>query len=289
MNKNIFIYWNTGFENAPSVVKTCLSLWEKNKSDYTLHKITDKNISYYLDIKSISKEYNFDKLTIQAKSDVIRLELLYNHGGIWTDATVLCLKNIDWLKVDHSNKNFFYSHTTPGYMTMCFLVSCEKSDIIYKWKEGVKKLIATNGESIPKTFHTEPNNKGDMFEIFQPELKVNDLDIEYFFMQRVFRYLKANDENFRNALESNFSSWTPSNVISSKWDAPNLQDGFKLLYDIENIGYSKMNLPLSENVKEVFSSRTLQKLNWRAYQNEFNKSDGSCWNYLNNEHINKYK
>lgn len=289
MNKNIFIYWNNGFEDAPDVVQLCLNLWENYKSDYTLHKITDQNISDFLDIKSISNDYNFDKLTIQAQSDVIRLELLYNYGGIWTDATLLCLKEIDWLKVDHSNKNFFYSHTTPGFMCMCFLVSCENSAIIYKWKEGVKKLIATNGESIPKTFHTEPNNKGDMFEIFQPELKVNDLDIEYFFMQRVFRYLKANDEDFLNVLESNFSRWTFINGISYKKDEPNFHDGFRLLYDIENIGYSKMNLPLFENVKKVFSSRTLQKLNWRAYQNEFNKSDGSCWNYLNNEHINKSK
>ena len=128
MDKNIFIYWDTGFDFAPPVVQTCLSLWEKNKSDYTLHKITDQNISDYHDIKSITNDYNFDKLTIQAQSDVIRLELLYNHGGIWTDATILCLKDIDWLKVDHNNKNFFYSQTTPGFMFMCFLVSCEMSE-----------------------------------------------------------------------------------------------------------------------------------------------------------------
>lgn len=281
MNKNIFIYWNDGFNNAPPVVQTCLNFWQRYKSNYTLHKVTDRNLPDYLDMKSISNEYNFDKLTIQAQSDVIRLELLYNHGGIWTDATILCLKDIDWLKIDHSNKNFFYSHTTPGFMFMCFLVSCENSEIILKWKDGIKRLIQTNGKSVPKSFRTLPNNQGDMFEIFRPELKVNDLDIEYFFMQRVFRYLKANDKNFNDALESNFSTWTSSNGISSQWNAPNFQDGFDLLYDIEKNGYSKMNLPITQKLVDVFNNCALQKLNWRAYTFDFNdKSPNSAWSYF---------
>jgi mannosyltransferase OCH1-like enzyme len=34
-------------------------------------------------------------MTIQAKSDMIRLHVLSTHGGVWADSTMLCLQPLD--------------------------------------------------------------------------------------------------------------------------------------------------------------------------------------------------
>jgi hypothetical protein len=49
----------------------------------------------------------------QAKSDIIRLHLLAQHGGVWADATVLCLQPLDhWLYDMLAPARFWMYHGT---------------------------------------------------------------------------------------------------------------------------------------------------------------------------------
>lgn len=67
-----------------------------SKHGYKVIQLNDKNINKYLDInpsyfKKASTERN--GFSIAALSDLIRLGLLYNYGGIWCDATVFISGN----------------------------------------------------------------------------------------------------------------------------------------------------------------------------------------------------
>ena len=44
---------------------------------------------------------SWERMSIQAKSDVIRVFLLYNYGGVWLDATVCLTESLlTWLDMD---------------------------------------------------------------------------------------------------------------------------------------------------------------------------------------------
>lgn len=89
--KRIWICWFQGEENAPDIVKICIASVRKNFSEYNIVVITEKNISEYIEIPQYIKEKR-DKGLIKSAhySDIVRLKLLNQYGGIWLDSTVLC-------------------------------------------------------------------------------------------------------------------------------------------------------------------------------------------------------
>lgn len=88
----IFIYWEQGWENAPYICKMCLKSWEKyNKNHFDIIALDNKNIETYLsnDVLDILNRIKLNK-SITASSDLLRVNLLANHGGFWVDATIMC-------------------------------------------------------------------------------------------------------------------------------------------------------------------------------------------------------
>ncbi|MBD8910903.1 MAG: hypothetical protein EGR87_05805 [Sutterella wadsworthensis] len=94
----VWQYWAQGIESSPEIIKICLESVNSyfSKHGYKVIQLNDKNINKYLDInpsyfKKASTERN--GFSIAALSDLIRLGLLYNYGGIWCDATVFISGN----------------------------------------------------------------------------------------------------------------------------------------------------------------------------------------------------
>ena len=84
----IWQYWAQGYENVPPVVRKCLDSVEKYAGNYTLVRLTDENLSDYLDLPEFVKE----KRSVFSRaffSDLLRLILLKVYGGLWLDATIL--------------------------------------------------------------------------------------------------------------------------------------------------------------------------------------------------------
>tara|TARA_B100000579_G_C22648860_1_gene765171 strand:- start:458 stop:709 length:252 start_codon:yes stop_codon:yes gene_type:complete len=71
-----------------------LQSWQINNPKWNIELIDKYNLNKYV----IDIDYIFDnskKITPQAKSDIIKLSLLKNHGGIWADSTLLCMQPLD--------------------------------------------------------------------------------------------------------------------------------------------------------------------------------------------------
>ena len=87
----IWRLWLQGEENAPEVCKACLRslrYWHSDKKIITLDK---NNISDYIDLPGyIIDKYEKGIISHTHFSDIIRAELLTQHGGTWIDATVYC-------------------------------------------------------------------------------------------------------------------------------------------------------------------------------------------------------
>ena len=138
VTKNIFIYWEQKFINAPEVVKKCVLSWKLKNPTWKIIELDKDNLKEYINI-----EENIDiknkKIYKAAYSDIIRIYLLEKYGGCWCDATTFCNKPLDsWL---HDNiSNGFFAFNKPAkdrLLSNCFLYSEKNNYIIKKWKEKI--------------------------------------------------------------------------------------------------------------------------------------------------------
>ena len=94
-DKNIWVFWWQGNDSAPLLVQNCIESIKINsgvKNVYVLSKVNFKN---YVNIPNyIINKFEKGEIGPAHFSDILRMALLYQKGGIWIDATVYCSKKI---------------------------------------------------------------------------------------------------------------------------------------------------------------------------------------------------
>lgn len=106
----IWVFWAQDFENAPELVKAC---YENliNHNGKAVRAITLENIYEYVSIPNyIIEKVEKGTISLTHYSDIIRICLLAEYGGIWLDATC-------WVSGPLPNwvKNYsFYSSNSVG-------------------------------------------------------------------------------------------------------------------------------------------------------------------------------
>ncbi|MBO0412385.1 capsular polysaccharide synthesis protein [Enterococcus hulanensis] len=107
--KKIWIFWWQGIESAPLVVQKCISQVKKN-TNAEISIITKWNFKEYTNISNILLEkFEEGKFSITHFSDILRFNLLKNHGGLWLDSTVYIAREIPdnlWLQPYYSSGPF---------------------------------------------------------------------------------------------------------------------------------------------------------------------------------------
>ena len=94
-SKIIWIFWYQGLENAPKLVQRCYEQILQIPTDYKVILLTKENINEYIKIPDfILKKLEKKKITITHFSDILRVALLKEYGGIWADATLYFNKSI---------------------------------------------------------------------------------------------------------------------------------------------------------------------------------------------------
>lgn len=99
INKTIFQFWDSHNGKLPYVVKLSFTSVRKFAPDWNHIILNLHNIHNYLDLPGflfdkLSKEDNGFNLTFF--SDIVRVALLQQYGGLWLDATVLIAKNFKY-------------------------------------------------------------------------------------------------------------------------------------------------------------------------------------------------
>ena len=173
--KNIFLLWLQGWDKAPWLQRQVLESWIINNPDWNVILIDQNNLVNY--VKDIDYIYDKNKIiTPQAKSDIIRLSLLKNYGGIWADSTLLCMQPLSHWFFDAVNKTGMWMyHGHGGYLksdlgpASWFIISEKNGYLISKWKKACDSFWIKN-------------------------YKVKD----YFWMDGLFKNLIEKDPKFKN-------------------------------------------------------------------------------------------
>lgn len=137
-SNKIWFCWFQGIENAPDIVKICYNSLKK-LNDKELILITKENMFEYISFPQfIMEKWKNGIISSTHISDLLRLELLINHGGLWVDATIFCSSSNIPDYIDNSDL-FFYQHLTLNkYARSAFI-----SSWLISAKSNNKILMAT--------------------------------------------------------------------------------------------------------------------------------------------------
>ena len=88
-NGPIWTFWWQGEQAMPPIVRICYQSLLRNAGTHPVHLITKENIDKYIEFPShIMKKVRNGHITLTHFSDILRMCLLYQYGGLWMDATI---------------------------------------------------------------------------------------------------------------------------------------------------------------------------------------------------------
>jgi len=106
--KKIWILWWQWIDNAPDLVKICVSSIKKHSCWYEIILLDKYNYKNYVNLPNfILKKVEKKQITITHLSDIIRMALLKDYWWIWVDATIYINSNI-FKSFDNKNLNSNY-------------------------------------------------------------------------------------------------------------------------------------------------------------------------------------
>lgn len=217
LNKNIWICWFQGIENAPNIVKKCYESVKRNMPDRKITVITKENMNDYVKFPSyIIEKWKKGIISNAHFSDLLRLELLISHGGLWIDSTVYLSNEVP--KYVFENRLFLYRG-------MCY---ADETFLFNNWF-----IYAVKDNAYLKTI------RDMLFMFWKKENKVRDYFIWHIFAKMISNYYiqdikqvhnftdqdahLLNDNIFEKYSETYFEELTKITSIhklSYKWDIP---------------------------------------------------------------------
>lgn len=122
--KTIWFLWFQGIDAAPFIVKKCYESWIKHNPAWNVILLDENNLADYHLIK-------LPDIAPQAQSDIIRINLLATHGGVWVDATCFCMKPLDtWIGGCMATGFFAFNKPGPDRMIASWFLACNKNNYI---------------------------------------------------------------------------------------------------------------------------------------------------------------
>lgn len=152
-SNKVWVCWLQGMQSAPALVQACYASLQKHLSDREIILLTEENHKCYVNFPAhIQQKIDSGIISKTHFSDLLRLELLINHGGTWVDATVFCSGGqIPGYMLD--SDLFLYQALKPGLdghptcISSWFMTACTNHPILlltrrllYAYWEKNKKL-----------------------------------------------------------------------------------------------------------------------------------------------------
>ena len=153
-NEKIFSIWFQGEQFAPDLVKACFKSIRKHCKQELV--VLDENTIYnYITLPpSIIKKYKTGKISRAHFADICRVELLYEHGGFWLDATCFVTSPIpDSIE----NQDFFMylaGNICPAsFIQNCFIRAKKGAFLLKAWRNMIIDYWIHENRSINYFMH----------------------------------------------------------------------------------------------------------------------------------------
>lgn len=151
----IFTLWLQGEENAPALVKACFRNVRKHCSQ-ELIVLDEKTVFDYIRLpEKIMEKRRAGKIKNAHFADICRVELLYQYGGYWLDATGFVTSPIpDWI----SGTDFFMFLTghvgSPySFVQNCFIRARKGAYLLAAWRAMILDYWMNENHSFDYFMH----------------------------------------------------------------------------------------------------------------------------------------
>lgn len=133
--RTIWFHWMQGLSAAPRIVRSCHESWAAANPNWDVVVIDETNLRDYVQADFANGQLK--ELPLNQKADLIRLDLLARHGGVWTDASCYCVRPLDgWLPA--VMRSGFFAFQRPGrdrLLSSWFLSAVPSHVLTTKWYE----------------------------------------------------------------------------------------------------------------------------------------------------------
>lgn len=147
--RKIWLLWYQGISEAPFIVRKCIESWRKENPTWDVIVLDSDNLHNYVTLDLPGNI--IDSLSPAHQSDLVRLQLLSEYGGVWADATTFCSKPLDeW--IDAYCKSGFFAFHQPGrdrIMSNWFIASKKGCPISMKLYMLLKRYWVANNFKKP--------------------------------------------------------------------------------------------------------------------------------------------
>lgn len=141
--RKIWMYWAQGWESAPPLVLLCRDSWIEKNPGWEVVVLDESNINDYA---TVAIARNGKNIPHAAYSDIVRMQLLAQHGGVWADATLLCAAPLDSWLPRVLKEGFFAFEKSKTTLASWFLVAEEGNTLIRRWNDSTIRYWRTASE-----------------------------------------------------------------------------------------------------------------------------------------------
>lgn len=152
-DSKIWFFWWQGVEEMPALVQKCYQSILKNKGSREVHVITKDNYQEYTDLSDGElNKLSSGQITLTHFSDLLRFNLLKNHGGLWLDATMYITSLLDYIEKDKLYTNSGYDKNrmfnVAGGRWTGFMIGGPKGNVIFRFMDNFFKEYWDNYDEI---------------------------------------------------------------------------------------------------------------------------------------------
>jgi len=226
MNKTIWITWFQGWSNAPEISQRCLESWKYYNPDWNIVLLDEDNYKDHCNVDEVLPELNTNNISL---SDILRLFLLKDQGGVWADSTLFCNKSLDsWI---YDIDDAFLFTRSDRMIASWFIAAKQNSHIIDIWYEN-------------------------MIEYWKYRISNTDqYEQQYGWIHALFRKSYSGNSKFRSIVDS----WDKIDCLSdgnSRGNGPHLLDPYKKYF------YK----PITDEIKNRINSKVdpVYKLSYKV-------------------------
>jgi len=127
--RTVWSVWFQGLQNAPYVVRKCHESWLARNPGWRVVCLDETSLPEFASV-----DYgvgNIARLSAQQRSDLLRLDLLARHGGVWADSTCFCTRPLDeWLPASTGSGFFAFSRPGPDRAISSWFLAADPGNVL---------------------------------------------------------------------------------------------------------------------------------------------------------------
>lgn len=138
--KVMWAYWDS--DRIPSIVEKCINGWKQYNPEWKVVILNKDNMKQYVSIEDRYLNHPLFNDSHARFTDLVRLCVLAEHGGVWIDASIILKENLDKWLFSQKDKEFvgFYlekfTSVSSSPVIESWFLACQKcSEFMRLWRD----------------------------------------------------------------------------------------------------------------------------------------------------------